>query len=246
VLLGNRLFVQCDNEDKSFLVALDAKTGDELWRKPREEHTNWSTPYVWKNKDRTELVTLGQARVRSYDPENGNVLWEMSGLDASAMSSPASDAETIYFGISGPGSNGPMFAVRAGASGDISLKSGDKSNSFVLWSKSAAGPRTPSPLLLDGRLYVMGNALITCLDAKTGEQLYKERLQGARGFTTSPWASGGRVYALDEDGTCFVVKAGPKFELVAKNKLDEMFWSTPAFSDGAIFLRGVDHLYCIK
>jgi len=246
VLLGDRLYVQCDNEEKSFLVCLDKKTGEELWRKPREERSNWSTPYVWKNKVRTELVALGSKRVRSYNPETGDVLWEMTGLDSGSMSSPASDGDAIFFGISGPGSNSPFFAVKAGASGDISLKEDETSNAYVLWKKTGSGSRGPSPLLLDGRVYVLRNGTLTCLDAKTGKQIYDERLPNARGFTTSPWASDGRIYCLDEDGTCFVVKAGPKFEIVGKNKLGEMFWSSPALSDGAIYLRGVDTLYCIK
>jgi outer membrane protein assembly factor BamB len=249
VLHGDKLFVQCDNEEKSFLVALDKKTGKELWRKPREEKSNWSTPYIWKNKSRTELVTLGQNRARSYNPENGDVLWEMSGLKSGTISSPASDADAIYFGIAGPRSDAPMFAVKAGASGDISLTDGETSNEFVMWKKLQTGTRAPSPLLIDGRLYLvggMGGTLLTCLDAKTGEQIYKERLQGARGVTTSPWFNDGKVFILDEDGNAFVVKAGPKFEVVGKGKLGEMFWSSPAISDGAIFLRGSEHLYCIK
>jgi len=246
VLHGDKIYVQCDNEQKSFLVALDKKTGDEIWRKPREEKTNWSTPYIWKNKGRTELVTLGVNRVRSYNPENGEVLWEMAGLDSNSASSPASDDEAIYFGIAGPGSNGPMFAVKAGATGDITLKDGKKSNDYVMWSKTGTGPRMPSPILLDGRLYIASSGLLTCLDAKTGEQIYKERLQGARGITTSPWVNDGKVFVLDEDGNAFVVKAGPKFEVVGKGKLTEMFWSSPAISAGAIFLRGVEHLYCIN
>jgi outer membrane protein assembly factor BamB len=245
VLHEGKIYVQCDNEDKSFLVALDKKTGDELWRKPREEKSNWSTPYIWKNKSRTELVTLGSTRVRSYDPASGEVLWEMAGLDTGTCSSPVSDAEAIYFGISGPRSNGPFFAVKAGAKGDVSLKESQKSNDFVMWSKSQTGPRTPSPVLLDGRLYIATNGLLTCLDAKTGEQIYKERIQGASGITSSPWVNDGKIFVLDQDGNCFVVKAGPKFEVVGKGKLSEMFWSSPAISAGAIFLRGVEHLYCI-
>jgi len=264
---GERLFIQCDNEEKSFLVALDKKTGKELWRANREERSSWSTPFVWRNKQRTEVVCCGQ-RVRSYDPATGKVLWELGGMGGKegraagpggpggpggrggnrADATPVASDEMIYFGCSGSFSSGPLFAVKAGASGDITLKEGSTSNEGVAWSRGDAGPSMASPLLYDGNLYVLEQRrMLSCFDARTGKDAYrKERLPGAKSFTSSPWAYDGKIFCLDEDGQTFVVQAGPAFKLLGKNKLDEMFWSSPAISSGALFLRGTDHLYCIK
>ncbi len=264
VLEGGRLFIQCDNEEKSFLVALDAKTGKELWRVARTERTAWSTPLVWKNRARTEIVCAGTQHVRSYDPATGKQLWELGGMTGQIKASPVADSEMLYVGTGGgfgggmggrPGGPGgregggkPLFAVKAGAAGDITLKDGAKANDGVAWHLPQGGPSTSSPLLYQGYLYVVEERAgqLTCYDAKTGKQIYKERLQGARSFTSCPWAADGKVYFVDSDAKTFVVQAGPEFKLLSKNEIDEMCWSSPAVANGALFLRTVDQLYCIK
>lgn len=271
VLAGERLIIQCDNEEKSFLVALDTKTGKELWRTSRTERTGWSTPLVWKNKVRSEIVCLGSPKVRSYDPDSGKQLWELGGLSGQAQASMVAGDELLYVGTGGgPGGGGgfggrpggpggpgggfggggggrPLFAVKAGASGDITLKRGDTSNDGVAWSQPQAGPSMASPLVYDGYLYIVERGgMLSCLDATTGKQVYKERLPAARGFTSSPWAYEGKVFCLADDGQTYVVRAGAEFKLLNRNRLDEMTWSSPAVAGGALFLRTVDHLYCIK
>jgi outer membrane protein assembly factor BamB len=271
VLDGGRLFIQCDNDEKSFLVALDAKTGKELWRTARPERTGWSTPLVWKNKVRTEVVCVGSPKARSYDPATGKQLWELGGLNGQAKASPVAGPDLLYVGIGGrmggfgggaePGGEAPagrggrmggggrpLFAVKAGASGDITLKDGAKSNEGVAWQLPQGGPPTASPLLVDKYLYVLEErgGLLSCYDAKTGKQVYKERLPGARGFTSSPFAYDGKLFCLDDAGTTHVVQAGPQFKVLGKNTIDEMCWSSPAVAGGALFLRTVDHVYCIK
>ena len=255
-LSGDRLFVQYDNEEKSFLVALDKKNGKELWRVNRKERSSWSTPLVWKNKKRTEIVCVGSRIVRSYDPATGKQLWELSGLRGLPHASPVADEERLYVGTGGfgfgggfgpgggrPGGGGrgmggggtPVFAVKAGASGDITLKEGEKSNKDVAWSLPKDAPGMASPLLYQGRLYIIEQGgFLACYDAKTGKSVYRERLTGARSFTSSPWAADGKVFCLDQDGTTFVVKAGEKFSLLGKNRLNEMCWSSPAAKDGAV------------
>jgi outer membrane protein assembly factor BamB len=263
-LADGRLFIQCDNEKKSFLVALDAKTGKELWRVARPERTGWSTPLIWKNKVRTEVVCLGSPRVRSYDPATGKQLWELGGMIGQAKASPVASSELLYVGTGGgpawfdePGGPGggfegggsrPLFAVKAGASGDITLKEGAESNDGIAWYLPKAGPQTASPLLYEGYLYVLEerSSFLSCSDAKTGEQVYKERLRGARGFTSSPWACDGKIFCLDDSGTTFIIRAGAAFNLLGKSTLDEMCWSSPAVASGALFLRTADYLYCIK
>ena len=145
--------------------------------------------------------------------------------------------------------NSPLFAVKAGASGDITLKSGTTSNDGVAWSRTRSGPYIVSPLLYQGYLYVaeQRGGMLSCYDAKTGKPAYsRERLAGARSFTSSPWAYDGKVFCLDEDGQTFVVKAGPEFKLLGKNELNEMFWSTPAIASGSLILRGAENLYCVR
>jgi outer membrane protein assembly factor BamB len=247
---GDLLYVQCDNEEKSFLVALDKKTGDEKWRVDRTDKSSWATPFVWKTKDRTEVVCISGKRIVSYDPANGTVFWELNGLNGAASASPAADDEAIYLGIGGAmGSSGPLFAIKAGAKGDITLKDGATSNEFVLWSQKKGGPPMASPLLYNGYLYICSQrgGMVSCFDAKTGKESYGQaRLPQAKGITSSPWAYDDKVFCLDEDGTTFVLKAGPEFKVIGQNKLGEMFWSSPAISGGNLFLRGTDHLFCIK
>jgi outer membrane protein assembly factor BamB len=249
VLHGDLVFVQCDNEEKSYLVAFNKKMGDEVWRKSRDEKSNWSTPYIWENKVRTELVTCGGTQMRSYDPSTGEILWTLGGQAGRANASPIGDKELLYVGTGGMGfgGGGPLSAVKAGAKGDITPK-GDKTTSEgIAWSVNQAGPKMASPLLYDGCLYVLDQrgGIVLCYDAKTGRQHYKERLTGAKGFTASPWAANGKVFCLDEEGQTFVLKAGPKFQSLGKNKLDDMFWSSAAIAGDRLLLRGVDKLYCI-
>ena len=247
---GERLFVQCDNEEKSFLVALDRKTGQELWRVGRDEKSSWGTPFVWRNKVRTELVAVGGKKVRSYDPATGRLLWELGGMSGMCTTTPVADNDRLYTGSVGmPGSHSPLVAVRAGASGDVTLKEGETSNAGVAWLRGRAGPWLASPLLYRGYLYVLEARLgaLSCYDARTGAPAYqKERLPQAKGFTASPWAHDGKVFCLDQEGRTFVVKAGPKFAVLATNKLDEMFAASPAAAGGDLLLRGVTHLYCIQ
>jgi outer membrane protein assembly factor BamB len=247
---GDRLFVQCDNEEKSFVMALDKKSGTQLWRVARDEKSSWGTPFVWHNKARTELVAVGGKKVRSYDPATGKLLWELGGMSGMATTTPVADDERLYTGSVGMGGSGsPLVAVKAGASGDITLQEGETSNAGVAWSHTRAGPWMPSPLLYRGYLYVLEARLgmLSCYDARTGQSAYqKERLPRAKGFTASPWAYAGRVFCLDQDGLTFVVKAGPKFELLATHPLDDRFAASPAVAGGDLFLRGVSYLYCIK
>lgn len=279
VLHENRLFVQCDNERESFLIALDKKTGNELWRVPRAEKSTWGTPIIWRNKKRTELVTSGAQKVRSYDPATGKVLWEAGMGGGRATATPVGDEDMLYVGVSaerGGGGGGfgrerggdadpgrpegqpramersgaaGLYAVRAGASGDITLKDGAKSNDGVAWHQPRGGPPMASPLVYQGFVYILqqNGGMVSCFDAKTGEPAYqRERIPGARSFWASPWAYDGKVFCMDDDGQTFVLQAGREFKVLGKNPLNEMCWSTPAIAGGALFIRGVDHLYCVK
>jgi outer membrane protein assembly factor BamB len=247
-LADDRLIVQCDNEKESFLLALDKRTGDEVWRVARDEKSNWSTPFVWKNKTRTELVTAGGKKMRAYNPADGHMLWELSNLRGRCSATPVSTDELLYVGVGGGGGGaGPLVAIRAGAAGDITLERGKTSSEGIAWSVLRAGPPMASPLVYQDYLYILEQrgGIVGCYDAKTGHQHYRQRVEGAKGFVASPWAYDGNVFCLDEGGQTFVLAAGPELKVLATNKLDDSFWSSVAVAGDHLLLRGLNYLYSI-
>lgn len=249
VIIDTTIFLQVDNEESSFMLALDIATGNEKWRKPRSEPSNWGTPLAWRNSKRTELITAG-SKIRSYDPGSGDLLWELNFGRSGVNSSPAGDEEMLIVGHVGRDGGG-MFAVKAGASGDISLNPGQTSNDFVAWSSNTEGPGRSSPLLYRGYVYLLGkrDGVVTCLDAKTGETAYVTRLPKGGAFWASPWAHDGRVFCPDSDGNTFVLESGPQFKLVSTNRLPaeggDRYWATSAIANGSIFVRSTSKLYAI-
>jgi outer membrane protein assembly factor BamB len=248
VLFEERVYLQCDNEKSSFIVALDKKTGEQVWRADREEKSNWSTPFVWRNKLRTELVTAGGGQMRSYDPATGEVLWTMKGSGRTATT-PVGNEELLYVDSYDrlTGGNGTLAAIRPGAAGDISLAGTETSNEYVAWSARIRAYRIASPVLSSGCLYFLENNLgiVRCLDAKTGAEHYRKRLPGAWGSVSSPLASGRHVYCLDTNARMTVIESGPELRVIASNELDEMCWATPAVMANKLLVRTIDHLYCI-
>jgi uncharacterized protein (TIGR03067 family) len=249
VLHQGRLFVVNDNEEKSFLVALDAKTGDELWRVERDEKSNWATPFVWENEKRTELVTPGTTKVSSYGLD-GKPLWELGGMSSITIPTPVA-AHGLLFVSSGYVLDAvrPVYAVRPGASGDITLGKGETGNDFIAWSNRTAGPYNPSPVVYGEYLYVLyDRGSLSCYEARTGKVVYdKQRFpDAASGFTASPWAYGGKVFCLSEDGDTYVVQAGPEVKVLGKNSLDEMCMATPAAARGSLVVRTLTKLYRIR
>jgi len=250
VLHDDRLYIINDNEEGSYLLALNAKTGEEIWQIARDERSNWSTPYVWTNSQRTEIVTLGSGAVRAYDLE-GKVLWTLEGMSSITIATPYAEGDLLYFssGYVGDRKARPIYAVRAGATGDISLKDGETSNEWIAWSQPMAAPYNPTTLLYQGRLYVLyDRGTLSCFDAKTGVPFYEgEKLPKGAGYTASPWASDGKIYCLNEDGVTHVVKAGDSFEVLHSNTLTEedMGMATPALTANRLLLRTGNRLYAI-
>ncbi|HVR30844.1 MAG TPA: PQQ-binding-like beta-propeller repeat protein, partial [Thermoanaerobaculia bacterium] len=240
IVHGDLLFIVNDNEDTSFLAALDKRTGEERWRATREEGTNWVTPFVWQHELRTELVTAGTDRVRSYDLD-GKLLWELGGMSSIAIPQPFAAHGLLYVSSGYIGDQKrPVFAVRPGASGDITLAEGAQSNEWIVWFQPQAGPYNPTPLVYGDHLYtLLDRGFFTMHDAKTGELVYdKQRIErGVSAFTASPWAYNGKIFVLSEDGDTFVIDAGEEFQVVAKNSLDEMCMATPAIADGSLYIR---------
>jgi outer membrane protein assembly factor BamB len=247
VLYRDRLYIVNDNEEHSFLVCLDKKTGDEVWRVDRDEKSNWATPFVWENERRTELITSGTKKVRSYDLD-GKLLWELKGMSQITIPTPFA-ADGLLYIASGYVMNPlrPVYAIRPGAAGDISLKEGETSNPFIAWSHKAAAPYNPSPLVHGDYFYVLRDrGLFSCYDSKTGKPLYTDQRLGAPAFTSSPWAYNGKVFCLSEDGDTFVLQAGPEFKLLGKNRLDELCLATPAIAQGSLILRTETKLYRLQ
>lgn len=250
VLHDGALYVLNDNEEESFLTALDGKTGKELWRVAREEKSNWATPYIWKNQKRTELVVPGRNKVRSYGLD-GKLLWEFGGMSTIVIPTPFASSEFLYVCSGYVGDKvRPFFAIRPGAEGDITLKDGETSNAYIAWANKTAAPYNPSPILYKGRLHVlMDFGFMAAFDAATGAELYgKQRIntEGSSGFTASPWAYQDKIFCLSEDGDTFVVEAGPKYKLVGKNSLNEMCMATPAMTEDSLLIRTMTKLYRIK
>ena len=244
-LADGMVYIQCDNDESSFLVAMDAKTGNDAWRVEREGRTSWSTPVLWSNKTRKELVVCGSGFVTSYEPKSGEVLWNLTGMGGSFTSSPATDKDRIYFGNSGPGSRGPLVAVKAGASGDIDLRAGEAEQDGLAWSVRSAGPGMASPVVVNGYLYVVSSGILGCYDAETGDRVYRERLPEMSSAASSLIGTADHVYILGEQGKTAVVKVGQDYELVAENLVEGLFWSTPAVVENQLLLRSATQLYCI-
>jgi outer membrane protein assembly factor BamB len=252
VVHDGRVFVVHDNDGKSFAAAVDAGTGRQIWKVDRDLPANqtsgWSSPFIWRNEQRTELVVIGRSHAVSYSPETGKQLWRMRGLTGQSTPSPVAADGLLFLATGSQGeSNRPVFAVRPGASGDISLAKGEEQNAFVAWVHPRASAYTSSPLVYRGRMYVVNdNGVLTVFDSRTGKEIYKARAGGSGNtFSASPWAADGKIYLLSEDGHTFVIEAGDKYVELSKNSMDEMSLASPALAPDTIFLRTQTKLYRI-
>jgi outer membrane protein assembly factor BamB len=249
-VVDNLVIIVNDNEKQQFIAAFDKNTGKQVWRTNRAIHlkgadrqTGWSTPFIWKNSGRTEIVTIGPALAVSYDLE-GKVLWRLGGMSAMPIPSPFAYDGLLY--LNG-GSNKALAAVKPGASGDLTTPDGAALNDFVAWIQPKAGTYLPTELAYDGGIYVLTHTgILTRFDAKTGAQTYKARIGEGGDFTSSPWGYNGKVFCVDEEGRTFVIRAGDKYELLGSNDLGEMALATPALIGDRLILRTENHLYSIR
>ena len=235
------LLIQADVQKNSFLAAFDVATGKELWRAGRSDVPTWGTPAIVDAGGRTQVVVNGWKHTGGYDFETGRELWKLTGGGDIPTPTPVSGHGLVFI-TSAHGNDSPVHAIRATATGDVTLKDDATSNAGVAWSVPRAGSYMATPLLYGDYLYVVRwNGILGAYDARTGTRAYQQRLgQGATAFTASPVASGGHIYFATEDGEVYVVKAGPAFELVATNKLDAAMLATPAISEGRLFIRTKD------
>ena len=246
IIWNDRVIVQVDTSGPDFVTALDLKTGKTLWQTTREELPSWGTPTVVEVNGRAELVTNGSNFIRGYDPKTGEELWRLGGSSQITAPTPIFAGGLIIV-ASGRAPERPIFAIKPGARGNITLNAGTRSNDSVAWSWTQRGSYMPTPLAYDGLVYVLANqGLFDCYDLATGAEVYRQRLphQGS-GFSASPVAADGRIYLSSEDGDIFVVKAGRTFALEATNPMGEPLMATPAITGGTMYVRGERHLYAI-
>ena len=252
IVYDGRIYQLHDNDGQSFLAALDAKTGREIWSVKRTDlasrlASGWATPLIWESGTRTEIVTIGRGFVISYDT-GGHELWRLKGM-TQATPSPIAAGGLLFVGSGSQGeANRPLLAVRPNAKGDISLREDQKANEFVAWSQPRFSGYTPSPLVYRGRIYAINdNGVLQVADATSGADVYKARVGGGGStFSSSPLASQGHVYLLSEDGDAFVLNAGDRYDEIAKNSLGEMSLATPAVDADSLYIRTQTKLYRIR
>lgn len=249
-LAGNLLVIVNDNEKQQYIAAFDKQTGKQVWRTNRDlakgqpARSGWATPFVWRHALRTELVAVGPGEVVSYDLA-GKELWRMSGMSGAPIPTPFAYNGLLH--ING-GRGRPLFALRPGAAGDISLGKDERSNKYVVWSEPRSGTYLPSSLAYEGGIYALTeNGILSRFDAATGKVTYKTRIDpAATAFTTSPWAYNGKLFCLSEEGQTFVIAAGEKFQLLHVNNLDDMAQATPALVGERLLIRTEHRLYSIR
>jgi len=240
-LYKDRLFYVWDHQKESFIVALNKRTGEELWRVKRDEIDTWATPLVVERNGITQVIVPGMNRVRSYDAANGQIVWETAGLTMNPIPSPVY-GDGMVFLTSGFRGNSLKAVKLDGAKGDIT------NTPAVAWTLDRDTPYVPSPLLYNGILYFLktNNGLLTAVDAKTGKPHYQaQRIEGVPNVFASPVAAAGKIFVVGREGATAVIKPGPTLEVIATNTLDDHFDASPALVGSEIYLRGVKYLYSI-
>lgn len=240
-LHGNTIVVNWDHEGEDFIVALDKKTGEQIWRQGREEATSWSTPLIVEHEGVAQVITAASKMVRSYDLKTGKLIWECAGLTGNAVPTPVAANGVVY--VTSGFRGAALLAIRLGRTGNLT------DTDAVLWKHGKSTPYVPSPLLSNDRIYFLSsnNAILSCFDVKTGQPLFEEqRLEGiVPGVYASPVAAKDRIYILGRNGTSVVIKNSPQFEVLATNTLEEKMDASAALAGNEIFLRGHDHLFCV-
>jgi outer membrane protein assembly factor BamB len=240
VLSGDKVILIFDHEGDSFMVVLDKTTGKEIWRVNRDEKSNWAAPLVVDHGGRKQVVVSATSKVRSYDLENGKLLWECSGLGANTIPQPVYQDDLVFV-MSGY-NNPKLMAIRLGRDGDLT------GTDAIVWSQVKGNSYTPSPVLFDNKLYVLTDTgMISCYNARTGEAYYSQiRLPKTYSFKSSPVGANGKLYLASENEDVIVLRMGEKYEVLATNTMpDQVFIATPAITGGEIFLRSKTRLYCV-
>ncbi len=253
LLFDDKLFLQVDNDEQSFLVAIDAASGDEVWRVNRDERSQYSSPIIWKNRLRSELIVGGMV-YRSYDPQTGKLLWQLDMAKGRSSATPLAVGDRLYVGTEfrnrggADDGGGFLFAVRPGGEGDITPPEDADSSPHIDWKIDRSGIQMASPVICQGQIFLLErrSGLLHCVDAQSGRTVYRSRLPGARAFWASPWATDQFVFCVDTGGTTHVLKPGDQLNVVATNEIGEQTWSTPSIANDSVYLRTISKLYCIR
>jgi len=237
--------VQCDALNTAFLAALDIKTGKELWRTPREDYPTWSTPTIYVGERHTQVIVNGFKHIGGYDFQTGKEIWKIDGGGDIPIPTPVVADNLVYIN-SAHGRMSPIYAVQLDAQGDISLKDEATSNDKIVWSVRRGGAYIQTPLIYRDYLYNLNwNGSLGCFHAKTGEQIYREPLGKMEAFAASGVAADGKLYFSSQEGKIYVVKAGPNFEILATNSMNDENLATPAISEGKLYFRTHHYLFAI-
>ncbi len=244
VIHDGKVILQVDRSSDSFIAAFSLADGKQLWKTQRDNLPSWGTPTLLPAGDGFELVANGSKQIRGYDPESGKELWRLGPNSEVTVGTPVV-GHGMVFVTGGYPPVRPIYALKPGGRGDLTLAEGETSSAHVAWSTTRGGTYMPTPLIYGDHLYMTANnGVLTCYDAKTGEQIYRQRLsKGSAAFSGSPVAADGRIYFASEDGDIYVVKAGAEYELLASNSLPEVIMTTPAITDGMLVVRGISNLY---
>lgn len=253
IIHDNKVIIQNDTDETSFIACLDIDTGQTIWRVEHDEPSNWSTPYVWKNGKTNEIITNGRNKVRAYDFD-GKVLWEMPGLSTIAIPTPFQVDQDLIVCAGYVGDRKhpaqSIIRVKPGARGNIALKNDESSNKYISWRATRASSYNPTPVAYKNNIYVLFDfGFFNARDLATGKEFYeKERIRRDKpaGFTASPWAYDDMVFGLSEQGETFVFSASDRYQLLRVNKLDDLCMSTPAIARGALIIRSLNYLYKIE
>lgn len=241
VVSHSRLVVNCDQEDQSFITVLDARTGDAVWRKDRDEPTTWATPLIVEHDGRRQLIVNGTNRVRSYDLESGEVIWECGGQSVNAIPSPVLSGNLVYC-MTG-------YRTSFAAAIPLTVKGDVTGRGKLVWTHTRGTPYVPSPIVYGENVYFTASnrEVLTCLNKHTGEPVFEpRRLDGLRGVYASPVAAAGRLYFTGRNGTTVVLEGGDTFKVLATNRLDEPVDASPALVGNQMFLRSSENLYCVE
>jgi outer membrane protein assembly factor BamB len=238
IIWNGLVILQCDTQADSFILALDETTGETVWKTERRELPSWGTPTVATTVAGPELVTNASNLIRGYDPRTGRELWQLGGSSLITAPTPVF-ADGVFVIASGRAPERPIFVVRGGARGDLTLRDGKTTSETVVWSRTGRGSYMPTPLIYDGLVYVLANnGVFDAYNLRTGEEVYRQRLPLiGSGFSASPIAADGKIYLSNEDGEILVVTAGSEFKHLATNSMGELLMATPALSDGAMYVR---------
>ncbi|HEY0765962.1 MAG TPA: PQQ-binding-like beta-propeller repeat protein [Pyrinomonadaceae bacterium] len=246
IIWKDLVIVQCDTQTDSFIIAFNADTGKAVWKTKRDEIPSWGTPTVATTSKGEELVANASNFIRGYDPRTGKELWRLGRSSKITAPTPIF-ADDILVVVSGRGPERPIFVMKAGARGDLTLPAGQTSSDTIMWSRTGRGSYMPTPLIYDGILYVLANnGTFDAYNLKTGDEIYRQRLPlVGSGFSASPVASDGKIYLSNEDGEILVVTAGEKFNHIATNTMGELLMATPALSDGVMYVRSANSLFAV-